>query len=75
MVVSGQLHIPDALSRGKIPRYSLDGRLGGFQSWSSHILIGWEVGWVPELVFTHTPLINIINTPNIGFSSTKSHPV
>jgi hypothetical protein len=32
--VSGQLHALAALSREKRPGYSLDGRLGGLQSWS-----------------------------------------
>jgi hypothetical protein len=41
----------------------------------SPVLTGCDIGWVPELVFTPTPLINYINIPNIGFSSTKSHPV
>jgi hypothetical protein len=29
MEVSGQLHVPAALLRGRSPRYPLDGRLGG----------------------------------------------
>jgi hypothetical protein len=31
MEVSGQLHTPTALARGKKPRYPLDRRLGGLQ--------------------------------------------
>jgi hypothetical protein len=34
MLVSCQLHTPAALPRGKSPRYPLDRRLGGPQSWS-----------------------------------------
>jgi hypothetical protein len=33
MEVSGQLHVQAALPRGKRPRYPLDRRLGGPQSW------------------------------------------
>jgi hypothetical protein len=32
MDVSGQLHVPDALSAGKEPQYPLSRRLGGLQS-------------------------------------------
>jgi hypothetical protein len=34
MKMSGQLHDPAALLPGKQPRYPLDRRLGGPQSWS-----------------------------------------
>jgi hypothetical protein len=34
MEVSGQLHAPAALPPGKAPRYPMDRRLGGPQSWS-----------------------------------------
>jgi hypothetical protein len=36
MEVSGQLHVPAALLLEKDPRYPLDRRLGGPQSWSGH---------------------------------------
>jgi hypothetical protein len=36
MEVSGQLHAPAALHKGKKPRYPVDRRLGGPQSRSKH---------------------------------------